>query len=117
MLISQILLIALIGLYAVYVVLLRSALGDRIIYLGLAALGAVLVLRPDWANRAAAHLDIGRGADLMLYFFVIFSLFHFATTAATIRRMQHDLGELTRALARLSPILPADAAGPPPPSS
>lgn len=108
MLTSQILLIALIGLYAVYVVLLRSTVGDRIIYLGLAALGAFLVMRPDWANRVAAHLDIGRGTDLMLYLFVIFCLFHFATSAAALRRLQRDLGELARAQAKLSPIPPTE---------
>ena len=106
MLRSQILLMVLMGLYAVYIVRLRSTVGDRIIYLGLAAVGALLVLRPDWSNQLAARLSIGRGADLMLYFFVVFSLFHFATTAATIRRLQRDIGTLTRALAVREPVLP-----------
>ena len=96
---SQIVLLSLMVLYAVYIVRLRSTLSDRLIYLGLAVLGGVLVLRPDWTNALAAQLSIGRGADLMFYLFVVFSLFHFAATAATIRRMQRDLGDLTRALA------------------
>lgn len=106
MLRSQIVLIVLMGLYALYIVRLRSTVGDRIIYLGLALLGAVLVLRPDWSNQLAARLSIGRGADLILYFFVVFSLFHFATTAATIRKLQRDIGTLTRTLAIRTPVVP-----------
>ncbi len=106
MLRSQIVLIVLMGLYALYIVRLRSTAGDRLIYLSLAFVGGVLVLRPDWSNQLAARLSIGRGADLMLYFFVVFSLFHFATTAATIRRLQRDVGTLSRALAIGSPNLP-----------
>lgn len=105
MLRSQIVLMVLMGLYAVYIVRLRSTVGDRIIYLSLAFVGAMLVLRPDWSNRLAARLSIGRGADLMLYFFVVFSLFHFAATASTIRRLQRDIGILTRALAIRAPIV------------
>jgi hypothetical protein len=106
---SQIVLLSLMVLYALYIVRLRSTLSDRLIYLGLAVVGAVLVLRPDWTNDLAARLSIGRGADLMFYLFVVFSLFHFAATAATIRRMQRDLGDLARALALLTP----GAAAPP----
>ena len=96
---SQLVLLGLIGLFIVYVVRMRSASADRLMYLGLAALGIGLVLNPELTNRAAAALGIGRGADLMFYFFIVFCLFHFATTAATLRRLQRDLGELTRIVA------------------
>ncbi|MGQ0704311.1 MAG: DUF2304 family protein [Gemmatimonadales bacterium] len=102
MLRSQIVLIGLMVLYAVYVLWLRSTLRDRIIYLSLAVVGGILVIRPDWSNWLAAKLTIGRGADLVLYLFVVFSLFHFATTAVRLRRMQADLGTLARSLALLS---------------
>jgi len=38
-------------------------------------------------------------AFLMFYFFIVFCLFHFATTAATLRRMQRDLTTLAQELA------------------
>ena len=96
---SQIVLLVLLALFAVYIFRLRSTSGDRVTYLGLAAIGVALILNPEFTNQVAARLGIGRGADLMFYFFIIFALFHFATTAATIRRMQRDLTNLTQALA------------------
>ncbi|MBK7594034.1 MAG: DUF2304 domain-containing protein [Gemmatimonadetes bacterium] len=105
---SQLVLLGLIGLFIVYVVRMRSASADRLMYLGLAALGIGLVLNPELTNRAAAALGIGRGADLMFYFFIVFCLFHFATTAAALRRLQRDLGELTRVLALQRAEAPPD---------
>ena len=104
---SQIVLLVLLALFAVYIFRLRSTSGDRITYLGLAAIGVALILDPDLTNQVAARLGIGRGADLMFYFFIIFALFHFATTAATIRRMQRDLTSMAQALALAAPRAPA----------
>jgi hypothetical protein len=104
---SQIVLLVLLVLFAVYILRLRSTAGDRITYLGLASIGVALILDPEFTNRIAARLGIGRGADLMFYFFIIFALFHFATTAATIRRMQRDLTRMAQALALATPRAPA----------
>lgn len=106
---SQVVLLLLIGLFAVYIVRLRSTSGDRIVYLGLAAIGAVFIVRPEWTNSFATLLGIGRGADLMFYFFIVFCLFHFATTAATLRRMQRDLSAVARAIALDRAVTPSDA--------
>jgi hypothetical protein len=103
---SQIVLLVLLALFAVYIFRLRSTSGDRITYLGLAAIGVALILDPELTNQVAARLGIGRGADLMFYFFIIFALFHFATTAATIRRMQQDLTRMAQAVALASPRAP-----------
>ena len=100
---SQIILLVLLALFAVYIFRLRSTSGDRITYLGLAAIGVALILDPELTNQVAARLGIGRGADLMFYFFIIFALFHFATTAATIRRMQRDLTRMAQAVALAAP--------------
>lgn len=93
---SQIVLLVLIGCFALYVFRLRTAARDRITYLALAAGGTVLILDPQLTNRIAAHVGIGRGADLMFYFFIMFCLFHFATTGATIRRLQREVTVLTQ---------------------
>lgn len=96
---SQIVLLGLIAFYIVYVLRLRSAATDRLAYLALALAGVTLVINPELTNRAATLLGVGRGADLMFYFFIVFCLFHFVTTASTIRRLQRDVGTLTRELA------------------
>jgi hypothetical protein len=91
-----------IAFYVLYVVRLRSAATDRLGYLALAAVGVTLVINPEWTNQAASLLGIGRGADLMFYFFIVFCLFHFVTTAGTIRQLRRDVGDLTRELALLT---------------
>lgn len=96
---SQFALLALLGLFVLYTVRLRSTALDRLLYLSLAVVGVALILHPEWTTDLATLLGVGRGADLMFYFFIVFCLFHFATTAATIRRMQRDLTTLAQRLA------------------
>lgn len=96
---SQIALLASLALFALYTIRLRSTAMDRLTYLGLALAGVGLILYPESTNSLARLLGIGRGADLMFYFFIVFCLFHFATTAATLRRMQRDLTTLAQELA------------------
>lgn len=112
MLRSQMLLLPIIIIFALYLFRLRSTAGDRLMYLGLAAVGMALVLNPEFSNRVAARLGIGRGADLMFYFFILFCLFHFATTAATLRRLRRDLTVLNQALALVATSAPGGTAGP-----
>jgi small membrane protein len=104
---SQIVLLLLVLAFATYIFRLRSTSSDRLTYLALAALGVGLIIDPDLTNRVAARLGVGRGADLMFYFFIIFALFHFATTAATIRRLQREVTRLAQAIAIAEPQAPA----------
>lgn len=96
---SQILLGTLIGLFILYVARLRNVARDRVVYLCLAVLGLGLVLQPELTNRVAAALGIGRGADLVFYVFIVYCLFHFASTAVALRRLQDNLTAVTQALA------------------
>jgi len=93
---SQGVLLGLLALFGLYAVRLRSTTGDRVVYLLLWTVGSVLVLRPEWSNAVAARLGIGRGADLVFYLFILFSLFQMAATASAMRRLQRDLGALAR---------------------
>ncbi|MDX2207654.1 MAG: DUF2304 domain-containing protein [Gemmatimonadales bacterium] len=101
---SQVILTLLIGMFVIYLVRMRSTAIDRLTYLLLAGAGIFLVLNPDLTNQAAAMVGIGRGADLMFYFFIVFCLFHFATTAATLRRLQRDLATMAREMALLRSV-------------
>jgi hypothetical protein len=105
---SQFVLLGLLGLYLVYLWRLRTASTDRVAYLALALFGLALVANPEWTNSAARLLGVGRGADLMFYFFIVFCLFHFVTTASTIRRLQRDVTTLTRELALTRATEPRD---------
>lgn len=109
---SQILLVSLIGLFIVYAARLRNATRDRLAYICLATIGLGLVLNPELTTVVAQRLGIGRGADLVFYVFIVFCLFHFASTGATIRRLQADRTALTQALAlHLAQQPAADTAG------
>ena len=62
-----------------YALRVRSIVWDRAVLLGLGALGIALALQPELANDAAHAVGAGRGADLLIYVFVLFSLFHICT--------------------------------------
>ena len=53
----------------------QQAIRRLVIVVALLA-GFVAVLFPEYTNVVASYLGIGRGADLLLYAFVIFALFY-----------------------------------------
>ena len=81
---------------AVYVFRLRTAAADRAIYVALSVLGLVFVIRPDLSTRLARVVGIGRGADLVLYGFALFSLFHFVTLEARLKDLEAKLTRVAR---------------------
>lgn len=85
--------------FAIYVTRLRSTRTDRLVYLFLAAAGFVIVLYPDWSTGIAHRVGIGRGVDLIIYLFIVFSLFHYASGAAKARQLERAVTLLVRHLA------------------
>jgi hypothetical protein len=83
---------------------LRSRLWDRVLFILLAALAVIMVLRPDWANEIAHFLGVGRGADLLVY--VGFTGLAFLWLGIYTRQREMD-GRLTELARRLS-ILQAE---------
>jgi len=68
----KLLLIIPLVLVAIYF-LIRSKdkLSFRLIYLFISLIGIVFVLSPDLTNKIARHMHVGRGADLITYFFMV----------------------------------------------
>lgn len=85
--------------FAIYATRLRSTITDRLIYLLLAGAGCVLVLYPDWSTGIAHRVGIGRGVDLVIYLFIVFSLFHYASDAAKSKQTERALTAIVRHLA------------------
>lgn len=104
---SQILLLVVIASTGLYVTRLANAFRDRVLFLTLAMIGATLILAPETTNRLAASLGIGRGADLVFYLFILFSLFAFARLVIELRTLQRSILLLTQELA-LRPPPPSD---------
>jgi small membrane protein len=78
----------------------RSALVCYSIFL-LACLGISCVLFPQVTNRLAGFMGIGRGADLLLYSFIMVALIAILNLHLRIRALQEALTENTRRLALL----------------
>ena len=97
--IGQLVLLAGVIGFAVYTTRVRSTLLDRLIYVVLIAAGFPLVLYPEWSTRIAHLVGIGRGTDLVIYLFIMFSLFYFASTASAFRKIERELTVVVRTIA------------------
>lgn len=99
----QIFLITAIVIFALYAYRLRTILADRLILFGLSLVGIILIIQPNWSTLIAHFLGIGRGTDLILYLFIIFSLFRFMGIDSYHRDIDHHTTEIVRAIALRSP--------------
>ncbi|MGI5836827.1 MAG: DUF2304 domain-containing protein [Chloroflexota bacterium] len=99
---SQIIIVSVMLGFALYVFRGRTVLRDRIIYLVLLATGVVLAIYPDLSTRIANTVGIGRGTDLLLYVFILFSLFYYAGLASQFMKVEQQITALTRAIAILN---------------
>jgi small membrane protein len=68
--------------------------------------GVGLVLFPSLATAAAQALNVGRGADLLLYFAVLSGVMVTANFYFRLKQNERILIEIVRQLALLSPLLP-----------
>lgn len=100
---DQLILILALSFFALYVIVLRTALTDRIIYFLLAVIGAIMVINPEMTTHIANQIGIGRGADLLLYLFIITALFYSVGVTAEMRRMRRQLTSVVREIALANP--------------
>jgi small membrane protein len=89
--------IATIGVLALWS--LRSQRLSRFVVLALAAAGVAFVLRPDFTSRIAHFLGVGRGVDLMLYIFLVATIYALLQLYARVRTLDWQITQLSRALA------------------
>jgi len=103
----QLLLITTILLLALVVVrYMRAPRRARLIVLCVLGTGAYLVWQPDHANLVAHLLGVGRGADLLLYLWIILTFSVILLLYLKIVEMNQMLTEVARRLTLLNPILP-----------
>jgi len=72
--------------------------------------GSTLVVTPGLANRIAHFLNVGRGADLLLYFAVLGAVYAAAHFYFRFKQIEQALVSIVRDLALLKPTKP-DAGG------
>jgi len=68
--------------------------------------GAAMVVRPDWSMDIAHFLNVGRGADLLLYFSVLSGVLIAANFFFRFKQNERVTIELVRRLAILTPMHP-----------
>ena len=97
--ISQVVFLVALLAFAFYATRVRSTVLDRVVYLVLVGSGIALLLNPDWSTRLANLVGIGRGTDLVIYIFIVLSLFYFAGNGSRMRKLERDLTAMVRTIA------------------
>jgi hypothetical protein len=83
-----------VGVYAV--VRLRNRIADVLLLLALVAVAAVFILAPDYTTLLAQKLGVGRGADLVLYTWVVLVWFVLLKLYTKLRKLEQTITELLR---------------------
>ena len=87
-------------IFLYYTFRLRSALLDMLVLVLFTGLAIFFILFPDYTNKIAAKLGVGRGADLLFYICILLFLFIVLKLFARIRRLERTLTELVRKQAK-----------------
>jgi hypothetical protein len=99
---------ALLGLFVYAVSQRRRSAFLAVIMMAGSVLGSVLVLFPELTNRTAHAVGVGRGADLVLYCFVLVTLVAIFNIHLRLRSYSETTTELARSLALISAGRPED---------
>jgi hypothetical protein len=93
----QILLISgVVIIFGYYVSRFRNALFDLLVLVAFAGAGIFFILFPEYTNKIAKELGVGRGADLLFYSCILFFLFIILKLFARLRRLEEKMTELVR---------------------
>jgi hypothetical protein len=93
----QILLISgVVIIFGYYVSRFRNALFDLLVLVVFAGAGIFFILFPEYTNKIAKELGVGRGADLLFYSCILFFLFIILKLFARLRRLEEKITGLVR---------------------
>lgn len=100
--IMQILLITILVFAILYALTQKKrAFAVSMAMVAVSIVGCILVLFPNLANAAAQVFGVGRGADLILYCFVVISMVSIFNIHLRLRSEHENLTKLARAVAIL----------------
>ena len=112
--IQFILILGLLTSLLVYRYAFRSTLRDRILVLSFLFSGLLAVLFPDHTSMIAEFLGVGRGSDLIMYFFFVAAVFFAILFYSKLSRIEDGQTEIVRFLA-ISTARPAESGQAPAP--
>jgi small membrane protein len=105
---SQVIIVATVLIFLLYALRLRTVLRDRLIFAAIVLVGIALAIHPDLSTRLANAIGIGRGADLMLYIFILFSLFQTVHLAARLKSIDARITNVVRENALATAVPPPE---------
>jgi hypothetical protein len=109
-LLGQIIIIITLVIFLFYLVKLRSDALDRILSIVTIVIGIVIVIHPNLATRIANFIGIGRGTDLLLYLFILASLFYVTSSATRLRQNRNQMTKIVRSIAIKHPVKQIESA-------
>jgi hypothetical protein len=98
------------GALLAYLAYFRSKLWDRLVGLALLLVAWFSILFPDYTTVVAHVLGVGRGVDLIFYFFGLFTAFALILLYTQSRSHSQQLTELIRHLAIRDAVVAPGAA-------
>lgn len=99
--IKVILLAGLVGVSVLWLKALGNRLAGRLFFIVQLLIGAVLVCRPEFAQKCADLVGVGRGTDLLLYMLVLLVYAGGFVILAKFRILERKMTEIARKLAIL----------------
>lgn len=72
---------------------------SRLVMIGILLIGILFVLYPDLSGKLAHLVGVGRGADLVIYMFIIFSFIFGVYLYAKFRKLKEEHAELIKKMA------------------
>ncbi len=84
-----------------YFYFFQSDFRNRAILIALGVFGSYLILRPEDLTLLARNIGVGRGTDLLFYFFTLFVLFALMVFYGRLKRLEQQRTLLARELALL----------------
>ncbi len=88
--------IGILAMLFTYFFYFKSKVINRLLFLAIFGVGFLFVLFPSISNRVAHLMGVGRGADLILYLFVLCFLVAFVALYARIRGLEQTIVQLIR---------------------
>lgn len=77
----------------------KSQVLSRLVIIGILLVGLLFVLYPELSNELAHQVGVGRGTDLVIYMFIIFSIIFGVYLYAKFRKLKEEHAELIKKIA------------------
>ncbi len=96
MIFSQFVFLIILIIFLFYSYKVKNILINRMVFLLLGMAGIFLILFPNITSRIANFMGIGRGTDLVVYLFILISLFLFVYVMSILKRLEQKITAVVR---------------------